>query len=843
MTADLLQDVRYGLRCLRKSPGFTAVAVLSLALGIGANTAIFTLIDAVMLKMLPVKDPQQLVFLSDPSSAGVSIGIQNGVRSLFTYEEFEQIRDRQQVFSGIFASESSLPRVQVSTRGVAPEEERARLVSGDYFTVQGVDALLGRTFTAAGDNGPGSNAVAVISYGYWKRKFGLSPSVLGTGIQVNGVPLTVVGVAPPKFFGESVGDAPDLWIPMMMQPQIKRGRFWLRDDASKAEKVMWLHVVGRLKRGVAREQAEANVNLVFRQILAARAGSSVTPERKREIMDQKVKLQDGARGASGWRDEFSQPLLVLMSVVALVLLIACANIANLLLARAAARRKEIGIRLAMGAGRARLLRQLLTESMLLSFLGAAFGVLFAYWGSGLLLRQVTAGPNPVQLDVTPDARILAFTAAVAVLTGLLFGLAPALRATRVEVGSTLKENSRGLTGSAARLGFGKALVTSQVAISLLLLIGAGLFLRTLHNLQNVDLGYSREKLLLVRVDAVAGGYKGTGIGAVYRQLLDRFRAIPGVRAVTASENGLFSGTESGDRITVEGYTPKKEGDDSARFDQVGPNYFSVVGIPVTLGREIGPEDNETAAPVCVINDAMARFYFSGRNPIGMHITDEFPDTRTTFRIVGVAKDARDHRLRGEIPRRFYIPLFHPLGDYPSAVNFELRTFADPEAVMATVRREIQSVDKALPILSLRTLGDLLDRSTGQERLIAELSTFFGALALVLASIGLYGVLSYAVGRRTNEIGIRMALGARPGAVVWMFLRETLVLIAAGCIVGLGAALAATRLVASNLFGVKPADPATLALATAVIAGVALAAGYLPARRAAAVDPVTSLRCE
>ncbi len=843
MIADLLQDLRFGLRTLRKSPGFTAVAVLSLALGIGANTAIFTLIDAVMLKTLPVRSPEQLVFLSDPASAGVSIGIQNGVRSLFTYEEFERVRDSQQVFSGMFASESGLPRVQVAIGGAPPEEARARLVSGDYFGVQGVDAVLGRTFTAAGETGPGSNPVTVISYGYWKRKFGLSPSVLGMGIQVNGVPLTIVGVTPPKFFGESVGDTPDFWIPMMMQPQIKRGRFWLRDDASKAEKVMWLHVMGRLKPGVTREQAEANVNLVFRQLLAARAGSSPTPERKREIMDQKIKLQDGSRGASVWREELSRPLLVLMSVVALVLLIACANIANLLLARAAARRKEIGIRLAIGARRFRLLRQLLTESMLLSFIGAAIGVMFAYWGSGLLTRQVMAGPNPLQLDVAPDGRILAFTAAVAVLTGLLFGLAPALRATGVDVGSTLRESSRGLTGSAARLSFGKALVASQVAISLLLLIGAGLFLRTLRNLRNVDLGYSGEKLLLVRVDAVAAGYKGIGIAGVYRQLLDRFRAIPGVRAVAASENGLFSGTESGDRITVEGYTPKKEGDDSARFDQVGPNYFSMLGIPITLGREIGPEDNETAAPVCVINEAMARFYFAGLNPIGMHITDEFPDTRKTFRIVGVARDARDHRLRGDIPRRFYIPLFNPLGDYPPSVYFELRTFADPAAVMNAVRREIQAVDRALPIVSMRTLDELLDRTTQQERLIAQLSTFFGALALVLASIGLYGVLSYAVGRRTNEIGIRMALGARPGAVIWLFLRESLVLIALGCAVGLGAALAATRLVASSLFGVKPEDPATLAAATALIAAIALLAGYLPARRAASVDPVTSLRCE
>ena len=839
----LFKDLRYAGRTFRQNPMFVAVAVASLALGIGVNTAIFSLINALLLKNLPVDDPGRLAMVSDPTSAGVSIGTQTGVRNLFTYDEFKRMRQRNQVFTTMFAAESNASRENVSIGGGSLEELRTRLVSGDYFSALGVKPLIGRTFTVEDERGPGSDPYVVISYAYWRKRFGRDPSVVGRTVQIRKTFFTVIGVMPPTFFGETVGDAPDAWLPMMMEPFVKLGRDWLHDDPTKAERVMWLLVAGRLRPGVSEKQAESSLNVLFQQIVHETAGSNLPPNRLRELADQKIKIQPGSKGASPLRDEFNQPLLVLMAVVALVLLIACANVANLLLARSTARQREIGIRLAIGASRGRLIRQLLTESTVLALAGGAIGVLFAFWAGNLMLRLVSGGSDSVPLDVHPDLRILAFTASVSLLVGLLFGLAPAFRATRVDVSSTLKDTSRGVIGGGARISIGKALVISQVAISLLLLIGAGLFLRTLQNLQQVDLGYPREKLLLVRVDALAAGYQDAQRAAVFRALLDRFRSVPGVRGVTLSENGLFSGTESGDQISVEGYKPQKQGDASARFDQIGPGYFSTLGIPMLVGREIGPQDSEGRTHVCIINQAMARFFFGGRNPVGKHITDEFPDTRTTFEIVGVTKDDRDHRLRGEIPRRFYIPFFQGLGGIPPAANFEIRTFADPHSIIRSIRREVEQVDRTLPILSARPLDELLDRSMTQERLLDKLSAFFGGLALLLASVGLYGVLSYSIARRTNEIGIRMALGAQQSSVLVMVVRETAVMILVGIAIGVSLAFALTRLLSSQLYGLKATDPITVAMAGAVLAAVAMLAGYLPARRASQVDPLEALRYE
>ena len=843
MDWNFAKDLRYAGRTLRQNPGFAFVAVFSLALGIGVNTAIFSLIDALLLKSLPVKDPSRLVLLSDPTSAGVSIGTQTGIRNLFTYDEFRRMSERNQMFSGMFAAESDANRENVSISGGSLEELRTRLVSGDYFSTLGVAPLIGRTFTAQDERAPGSDPYLVISYGYWKKRFGLNASVLGKTVQIRKTFFTVIGVAPPGFFGETVGDDPDAWLPMMMEPLVKPGRDWLHDDPAKAERVMWLLVAGRLKPGVSAREAESSVNVLFQQVVHETSGSNLPPNRLREIADQKIKIRPGSKGASSLRDDFNQPLLVLMTVVAFVLLIACANVANLLLARSAARQREVGIRLAIGASRGRLIRQLLTESLLLASAGGAIGILFAFWAGNLLLRLVSSGPNPVPLDVHPDLRTLAFTAGVSMLTGVLFGLAPALRATRVDVSSTLKDNARNVVGGGGRVTIGKALVVSQVAVSLLLLIGAGLFVRTLENLQRVDLGYPRERLLLVRVDALGAGYPDAQREAVFRTLLERFRSVPGVRGVTFSENGLFSGTESGDRISVEGYKPKKEGDAHSRFDQIGPGYFSTIGIPMLLGREIGVQDAGNSPKVCVINETFSRQFFASQNPIGKHITDEFPDTRTTFQVVGVSKDDRDHRLRGDTPPRFYIPFMQGLGGIPPAANFEIRTFAEPNSLMRAIRQQVEQVDRTLPILSARPLGELLDQRLTQERLLAQLCGFFAALALLLASIGLYGVLSYAVTRRTNELGIRMALGAQRGSLLGMVLRETLVMVGVGIAIGIPAAFALTRLVSSQLYGLQATDPLTTASAAAVLLAVATLAGYLPARRASRVDPLVALRYE
>jgi predicted permease len=841
--AGLLEDVRFALRTLRLNPVFATVAALSLALGIGANTAIFSLIDAVMLRALPVADPSRLVLLSDPDSSGVGIGTEGGIRSLFTYEEFERLRERARPVVALCAAESSPPRLHARVDNGAVEEIRGKLVTHDYFTVLGLTPVLGRAFTAQEDASPGAGPVAILAWDFWQSRYGGDARVLGRTIELNRLPFTIVGVLPRGFHGEVVGDSPGLFVPMSMEPELKPGRFWLRDDPSKAEKVMWLHVVGRLQPGVSMARAQSGIDVTFRQDLEAQASALADPARRRSLMNQRIELKPGGRGGSSLRQRFGEPLVVMMAMVGLVLLIACANVANLLLARATARQKEIGLRLALGASRLRLVRQLVTESLVLSLIGGALGVLLAQWSARVLVRLASSGPTPIPLELRPDIRLLGFTAILSVVTGVLFGLVPALRATRVSLNTTLKASAAGVSAGGSRLSLGKALVVTQVALSVLLLVGAMLFVRTLGNLQAADLGYARDNLLVVRVDAVSAGYKGTARAAIYRRLLDSLRTIPGARAVALSENGLFGGTESNDQVTVEGYHSDKDEDNSARFDQVGPDYFASVGIPILLGRGVGARDTETSPRVCVVNEAFARFYFGRGNPIGKHVTDEFPDTRETFEIVGVSKDAKDHRVRGEVRRRFYVPFFHGLGEVPASAYFTLRTTADPGTLLPAVRRKVREIDDTLPILNAAALTDLVDQSIAQERMIARVSAFFGLLALTLAAIGLYGVLSYSIGRRTREIGIRMALGAAGRRVQRGVLGETMTLVAVGLAIGVPAALACSRLVRSALFGLEAFDPESLGVAILVILAVGLLAGYLPARRAARVDPLVALRWE
>jgi predicted permease len=838
---EIRQDLVYGARMLARSPAFTAVAILSLALGIGANTAIFSLIDSLLLRQLPVSNPQELVVLTDPTSSGVSIGTSSGERGLLSTREFEALRDRTQVFSGVLASQSQQDRNNASIDGKPPEDLQTRLVSEGYFTVLGVEAAAGRVFTAADAHGPGSAPYAVISNAFWQRRFNGSPAALGAAVRIGKANLTIIGVAPARFLGETVGERPDLWIPLDMQPLVMPGRMWLEDDPGHiAEKVMWLQVVGRLKPGVTRAQAQANSDVVFKQIVSEEF--SKLSQTQPGILKQNLKLQSASAGVSELRGDFADPLYVLMAVVGLVLVIACANVANLLLARATARQKEMGVRLALGAGRARIIRQFLTESLMLSIGGGVLGGAFALLGVRLLISMVTNSGGTV-LDVRPDLRVLLFTVSVCLATGIVFGFAPAWRSAGVNVAGTLKEAGRGLTGSAGRMGLGKLLVIGQIALSVMLLIGAGWFLRTLTNLQKVDLGYARDRLVLLDVDLLSAGYSGERLPVVYNELRDRLALIPGVRAVAYSANGLFSGSESGDRISVEGYTPRKDRDAHARFDQVGPDYFRIVGIPLLLGRDIGPRDSQSAEHVCVVNESFAKFYFGTTNPIGKHMTDEFPDSRTTFTIVGVSRDARDHSLRRTIDRRFYAAAQQPLGGYSPEMRYEIRTSGDPSRVMQAARREILSFDASIPIGTIKTMDTLIDDHLRQERLIAQLSTVFGALALLLAAIGLYGVLSYAVAQRTGEIGIRMALGAQRGTVIGMILRETSLLIAIGLLVGVPASLACARLVQSKFFGLKAADPLTLAAALSVMLAVAAISGYLPARRASRVDPLVALRHE
>ncbi len=844
------QDVRYGMRMLAKAPGFTLVAVLTLALGIGANTAIFSVLDSVLLRSLPVPHPEQLVVLTNPDEHGAHFGSQSGERSMLAYSEFEYLRDHNQVFSHMFAADSSLPdadaTISWSPTGATPAKETVsvRLVSGDYFDTLGIKAAAGRTFTSEVDHARGAAPVAVVSYAFWKKRFGLNPAVLGQTIQIHSTSFEIVGVASPGFFGETVGESPDIWVPMMMQASIYPGKDFLTASPGLVNQYMWLQVMGRLKPEISLAQAKAAVNVDFKNMLESNVGT-LAGEERRSALDQRLNPQPGGRGASTLSEDFGQPLKLLMVLVGLVLLIACANVANLLLARGAARQKEFGMRLAMGAGRWRLIRQLLTETLLLALLGGTAGIILAQWGDALLLRMVSdSGSSNIQLSLQPDARMLAFTLGLTLLTAILFGLIPSLHVTRMNMSPILKSTAMGGLGESGsrRLPVGKLLVVTQVAVSLILLIAAGLSVRSLSELSKVNLGYRRENLLLFRVDAAAGGFKTPASIHLYQQLLERIAAIPGLSSVTVSHNGLFSHSESGDPVSVEGYTAKQGEEMNSRFDHIGPKYFSTLGIPVLIGREIEGQDSTGTIRAAVVNQTFVRRFFSGANPIGKHIRDTYPGNVQEMEVVGVVADAKYNDLREKARPRVYVPLFNPIWDQTAAV-YEVRTFADPAGISAAIRQAVKETSGSLPPVEINTMSGLVDESLQTDRFIERLSAAFGVLALVLASIGLYGIMAYTVARRTRDIGIRLALGAEPGNILRQVLRETLTLVLLGFIIGVPIAIGGTHFVRSMLFGLGVADPFAIAFAVLTLACVAAIAGFVPARRASRVDPMIALRYE
>jgi putative ABC transport system permease protein len=831
----LIQDLRYALRTLRKSPAFTIIAVLTLALGIGANTAIFSLVNAVLLKMLPVKDPGRLVIVGDPLEVH-SRSMGDPRVELFSYPLYRGLNAGNQVFSGMLASgEAHNQRVAAAQSGrEITNNATGVLVSGNYFSVLGVNALYGRVLTPEDDDAPNAHPVAVISYGFWKDKMAQSPVAVGQSIRINNYPFTIVGVAPPGFYGDTVGDSQDFWVPVTMEEELIPGRKWLENYESS-----WLHCIGRLKPGVNVDQARANINLLLQQLVNGPLGSKLNKSDLAHLKQSKIQVSEGGGGFSELRGDFRQPLLLLMSIVMLVLVIAAVNVANLMLARASARKKEIAVRLAIGATAGRVIRQLLTESIFLSFLGGALGLLVAQWGTGALLHL----SRNDQLEASPDLRVFLFTAAVCVFTGVLFGLIPALRLRRVAVAPTLKSGAQAGKEMHAGWNWGKLLVTAQVAVSLLVLFAAGLLVRTLRNLRNVDLGYDRQHLLLVLLDPIAGGYTKLQVSNFADDLSRRLASLPGVKAVTYSKNGLFSGSDSGNSIKVEGYVSRSDADLDAAFDQVGPQYFSSIGIPLLLGRDIGLNDTATSARVAVINEAMAKFYFGAANPIGRKFSiDDSQMGGGQVEIVGVASDARDHHLKGPVERRFYLPMTQDSLPVPH-LNLEIRTAGNPAAVADAVRKQIKSMDANVPIYSVRTLGELTERMIHDQILIARLSSFFAGVALLLAAIGLYGVLAYSVAGRTREIGIRIALGAEKGSVLRMILQEAGKLVLLGVVIGIPAALLAGKLCSSMLFGLKSSDPESLAFVVAMLLLVALLASYIPARRATKVDPMVALRVE
>ncbi|HEV7747774.1 MAG TPA: ABC transporter permease [Pyrinomonadaceae bacterium] len=839
MFDSLWKDIRYSWRGLLKRPAFTIVALVILALGIGANTAIFTLLNAVVLKKLPVSKPEELVLFYDQANEGTSTrddgDIPSGRTERFSYAAYRYFREHDTTYRELSGFRSGETRVSVrrpEAPGEAAERAYGHLVSGNYFSVLGVNAMRGRVLTNE-DDAPGAPPAALVSSGYWQQKLNSDPQIVGKNILLNNTAFTIVGVMPKEFFGVRVRRAPDFWVPLAFQPQIELRASYLDD-----QNVYWLNLVGRLKPGARIEQAQVAANLELRQFLTERAGSQVNDDARLAIQNSYVTLASGARGLSGLRVFYSQALRMLMVIVALVLLIACANVGNLLLSRAAARQAEISLRQALGASRGRLIRQLLTESLLLAILGGAAGVLLAQWGVSLLVARLAA-TSP--LDVKPDVPVLLFTLGISVVSGVLFGIAPALRATRTDLTSALKEKSS--QGRKRRFNLGSVLVVAQVALSLILLVGAGLFARSLVKLQQENLGFDRENVLLVSLDTRLAGYKPDQLSGLYRRLHERLSALPNVRSATLASYSPMQGTNTDSTITVRGYTPGKDEDTAVQDVLIGPDFTETLGVPLLLGRDFNLQDTPTSNRVAIVNQAFAKSFFQDQNPIGRRATFEQESDKDDFEIVGVIGDSKYNSAKDNPERTVFRPIFQVQDQLAFGNTFELRTEGDPLSLTGEVRAAIAQVDEKLPIGTFTSLRLQTEQALSQEKLITQLVSFFGVLGLLLSCVGLYGIMAHAVVRRTNEIGIRMALGAERSHIIWMVLKESLMLVAIGLTVGLPAAWASAHLVSSQLFGLKPSDPVSLATAALLLTAVAALAGYLPARKASRVNPLIALRYE
>jgi predicted permease len=821
---------------LWKKPAFTLIAALTLSLGIGANTAIFSLIDAVLLRMLPVREPERLALFGTGMAGGVSMGFPGGRTELFSYPFYRDVRQRNQVFSDVAAVQNLPNRVYGVVSGARSDAEMidARLVSGSYFSMLGVSALLGRTFTDAEDQVPGGHPVAVASHAWWERRLGADPAAVGKTINIGPTVYTIIGVTPREFFGTEVGVSPDIWIPLAMEEQTPPG--WKGRNENMFQS---LNIIARLKPGLSIEQANVEANLLFKQSLQEYAGSQPSSERLRDIQQASIELTPAGRGLSQLRFFFFEPLQALMAVVGLVLLIACANVTNLLLARGAARRKEFAVRLALGAGRFRLIRQLGVESLLLAAMGAALGVLIALWGSQALVWMASTGPQPLPLDVEPNARILGFTALASLLSAFIFGMAPAIRATKFDLTPALKDG-RGDSAMTRSL-LGKAIVVSQVALSLLVLVGAGLFVRTLINLRNVDTGFNHQNVILFQPASDAVGYKEDDprLTDLYREVEEKVSAIPGVRAASFS---LFSFNQGAwtSPISIPGGAQPAGGTPVILNNVVGRGFFTAMNLPLILGRPFSPQDTKTSPKVAVISQELSRRIFPDTSPLGKRFRWGTSGEGDEFEVIGVVKDAKYRNLFERPQPMAYYPYSQQNGYLG---NFEVGFSGEPGAIVSAVRQAIKDVNRNLPIAEAAMFSEQVDRSLVQQKLIARLSSIFSLLALLLAAIGLYGVISYSVTQRTREIGIRMALGAERRNVLRLVLGQGAKLTLIGVLAGLGASWAMTRWIESLLFGVSPTDRATFVMVAMLLIVVALLACYIPARRAAKVDPMVALRCE
>ena len=832
---NLFHDFRYGIRILAKSPGFTTVVVLTLALGIGANTAIFSLLDQAILRALPVKDPSRLVLVSDGEyRRGWSTS--DNSEMVYSYPHYKEVRDKISLFDGVIAR-AHVP-LSVASEGVA-ERAGGDAVSGNFFSVLGIGPALGRVLVPEDDRVPGASPVAVLSYRYWQSRFGGDPGVVDRKISLNAYPFTVVGVAAPGFAGILKGQNVDVFVPIAMKRELTPEWSGLVE-----RDIMWLNIFARLKPGISREQAEAAIQAPYRPILENEIQSIKNPRAtfRDRYLRQHISLRPAAQGINTLSQTWAKPLLVLAGCVGLVLLITCANVAGLMIAKAAGRQKEVAIRLALGARRGAIIRQLVAETLLLGAAGGIVGLEVA-WACCRLLLYMLPKDTAATFSSALDARVLAFNLCVSMVAGLVCGLLPAGQALRVDTAPMLKESSVSVAGRHAQARWRSVLVTGQLALSIVLVVTAGLFAVSLRNLLQKNPGFQPENLLSFSIDPELSGYSGSKELVFLQEVERRLKELPGAVAVGAARGGVFSGSDRGANVTVEGYRARQDEDMECAVDAVSAGFFRTLKIPLLAGRDLTEADGSGAPKVAIVNEQFSRFFFPGGNPVGHYFAFGAGDVKLDIQIVGVVRDSFHDTLREKVQRFIYIPYLQDTHAGGGSLRYYVRAVGNPVVLTGSIRQTVREMDSNVPLNEVETVKSEIQQSIYGDRMVAWLALAFGALAAGLAAIGLYGLVSYTVARRTSEIGLRMALGASRSAVLWLIFRKSLTLIATGAVLGLALAYAATRLVSSMLYGLEATSPLIFASATLLLAAVAALATYLPARRATKVDPIVALRYE